>query len=789
MFDNTLFADLRYAYRGLVARPAWTLAALICLAVGTGANTVSFTVINELLLKPLPFAQPDRIAVVTLREPSPPLLRPFSLDEYAAVAQGATLFSELSARTFQSVSVAADDAPRMAQSEVVSANYFAMLRVSPLMGHFFDAASDVPQAVVSEQLWRRRFSGEASIIGRRIRLNGHEAIVTGVAPAGFFGATQLIRADLWLSTAWFAELNPSPNATAVPWFGVLGRLAPGVTREQAQVQLNSLAAHLDRAGLTAQVDAPDALGFGGALRPVVVGGSVLLFGLMGLVVAVAIGNVAGLLLVRAPARRPEIAVRVALGATPFSIVRQIMTECLVLGIVGSALGVALSFLLIQLVPSLSSELPEHLAYALDPRLDGRVLGLAVITAVLVSIAIGFVPARHAARTTSAHTLKHAGTNRTSRATNRGLNTLVVVQMAVSTMLLVGCTLLARAYIGARSADSGMDMNNGLAAMLDFSQTTLSPEEGARFYESLLMRVSSLPSVENATLSREVPLSLGAAENVAVGEGRADRKVVTPGYFATMRIPLLQGRDFRAADRAPVAVVNETMAAELWPGRSPVGEIIRVGESPLEVVGVVKDAKYASLSEAPRAVFYQPLSQHFSNQMTLLLRSSRANALTEAVRTAVQAENPDLAVVAMRTFEALLAIEIAPRERGAAILGALCGVALLFSAVGLYGVVAFGVRERVNEFGLRVALGARTRDVLVMVLGRGLRLALAGLVLGLLGALGFTQVLRFVLADVPPVDVATLLVVGVTLGTVALLASYFPARFATRVDPAIALRGD
>jgi hypothetical protein len=236
---KTIFGDVRYACRGLLAHPAWTLGALACLAIGMGANTASLSVINALLLRPLPFPEPDRIAIALLREPNPPRLRPFSLDEYRAIAPRASLFSDLSARTFLPVSVAAGDPARMVQSELVSANYFAMLRVSPLIGRFFDPSTDIPQAVVSEQLWRLRFGGDLSILGRRIRINGREAVITGVAPAGFIGATQLIRADMWLPISLFTELNPSPNASAGPFFGVLGRLAPGATREQARLQLDS----------------------------------------------------------------------------------------------------------------------------------------------------------------------------------------------------------------------------------------------------------------------------------------------------------------------------------------------------------------------------------------------------------------------------------------------------------------------------------------------------------------------------------------------------------------------
>jgi predicted permease len=754
-----------------------------------GANTASLSVINALLLRPLPFPEPDRIVIAVLREPSPPRLRPFSLDEYRAIAPNATLFSELSARTFLPVSVTAGDPARMVQSELVSANYFAMLRVSPLIGHFFDLTSDIPQAVVSEQLWRLRFGRDPSILGRRIRINGREAVITGVTPNGFSGATQLIRADMWLPISLFSELNPSPGATTGPSFGVLGRLARGATREQAMVQLDSLAAGLERPGLTTQVDTPDALGFGAAIRPVVLGGSAFLFGLIGLVVAVAVANVAGLMLARAPGRRPEIGIKLALGATPARITRQILTESLVLGIAGSALGTMFTFALIYSEPLSAPELPEHLAYNVNLQPDWRVLIYAAITAIVVSVLFGLVPARQAARTDFIEALKHSGTNRRSPASTRAMSALVVGQMAVSTMLLVGCVLLVQTYLDVRSTNSGMDMTNGLAASLDLSQANYSPEESRRFYQNLLDRVSSLPSVEIASLSREVPLYLGTPETVSTGEGHADRKVVTPGYFATMRIPLLQGRDFTSSDRTPVTVVNETMAAEFWPGQSALGQIVRVNESGLEVIGVVKDAKYRSLSESPRAVFYQPLSQHVSAQMTLILRSPQAATLAAAIRKEVQAQNPDLAVIDIRTLDDLMKIEIAPRKRGATILGTLCALGLLLSAVGLYGVVSSGVRERVREFGLRVALGASARDVRKVVLAGGLRLTLAGFLIGLLGSLGLTRVLKLVFADVAPFDIGTLWIVGSVLAAVALLASYLPARWATRVDPAIALRSD
>jgi putative ABC transport system permease protein len=479
----------------------------------------------------------------------------------------------------------------------------------------------------------------------------------------------------------------------------------------------------------------------------------------------------------------------ALGATPARIVRQIMTESVVLGVVGSALGTVLAYALSYALPSLSAELPEHLAYAVDIHPDWRVLIYAAITAVVVSVLFGLAPARQAARTDFMEALKHSGTSRRTPASTRALGTLVVGQMAVSTMLLVGCTLLAQTYLEVRNTDSGMNMTNGLAVSLDLAQAHYDAEQGRRFYQNLLDRVSSLPSVEIASLTREMPLFLGVPETVRVGQSNADRKVVTPGHFATLRIPLIEGRDFSLADRAPVGIVNETMAAQFWPGQSPLGQIFRVENTSIEVIGVAKDIKYRSLSEAPRAVFYQPLHQYFSAQMTLLLRAPDAANLVDRIRREIQRENPDLAVVDIRTLEDLLRIEIAPRRRAATILGTLCVLGLLLSAVGLYGVVAFGVRERVREFGLRVALGARAADVRSIVLGRGLRLTLMGFLIGLVSSLGLTRVLRIVLADVAAFDAVTLSIVGLVLAAVALLASYLPARWATKVDPAIALRSD
>ena len=506
MRTTSVLTDVRYACRNLFARPLWTLSALACLAIGTGANTASLSVINALLLRPLPFPEPARLATVVLRETNPPAYRPFSLAEFREIESRATSFSALSARTFLPVSVATDGPARMVQSELVTEGYFAMLGVAPQIGTFIDAASDPPQAVLSERLWKLRFGSDPAVIGREIRINGRTAIVSGVAPAGFIGATQLVRADLWLPVSLQESLDPSPNRSTSPMFGVMGRLAPGVSHTQARLQLDSLVAGIRNPPLTTQVDQADGLGFGAALRPVVVAGSALLFGLIGLVMAVAIANVGALMLARVPGRRPEIGVRLALGASRSRIAQLVMTESLVLGVIGSALGVVVTVVLTYAASTLSAELPEHLSYAFDIRPDWRVMIYATVTAIVVSTAFGLAPARQAARTDLIEVLKQSGTSRRKPTSTRSLGMLVVGQMAVSAMLLVGSLMLARTYVDVRNTDSGMDMNHGLALSLDLDQANYSPETGRLFYQNLQDRVSSLPGVEHASLTREVPLT-------------------------------------------------------------------------------------------------------------------------------------------------------------------------------------------------------------------------------------------------------------------------------------------
>jgi len=776
--------DLRHAIRSLLAQPLWTFSAIACLAIGTGANTTGLSVINAILLRPLPFADAGELAVVRMRDANPRAVRVFTLAEYRDVAPHASLFSDLAARTFLPVSVSAGDPARMVQSEMVSDNYFRMLRLTPLAGRF---PVTVDEAIVSERLWRGRFARDPSLVGRVIRVNGREVMVTGIAPEGFTGVTQLIAADMWLA-ADFAGENMGAQ------FGVIGRLQSGTTLEQARLQLDAILARTLPAQGRASApvsEVDEAAGFGFPLAGRAP--SALLFGLAGLVMGVAVANVAGLMLARAPGRRREIGVRLALGATAPRIVRMILVESLVLGFVGSAIGAGLASVVAYVGPGLDVQLPEHLTYVVDVRPDGRVFLYSAMTAVVVSIAFGLAPARQAARTNLVEVLKHTGTHRASRGSSRALNALVIGQMAISTALLLASGLIAKTYVQAAGADPGIDTRNALSITMDLDQAGYDASSGLRFYRRLLDRVAALPGIETAVIAGEVPLVPSAfTGSVSVestgGTRNVERKAVTPGFFDLFRIPLLLGRDFVVGDRRK-AIVNETMAAQLWPGRSAAGETFRLNGELLEVIGVVKDTRYRSLVETPRAAFYCPLEDAYRARMGLLVRAGDVQAQVSTIRRAIQLEDPDLAVVDVRTMDEVLDGAIAPRRRLAQVLATICGLALVLSAAGLNGVVAFGVRERAREFGLRVALGALPRDVTWMVLRRGLRLALAGFLIGLAASFGLVRLLSSVIAGVGLQDTVTAVVVGCVLMGVALAASYLPARWATRVDPAVALRND
>jgi putative ABC transport system permease protein len=812
---ETLRRDLWYACRSLMAQPGWTLAAIVCLAVGTGPNTAAFSIVNGLLLRPLPFPESQQLVMVAIQEPDRPQTRPFSLSEYGELAPQLGPLVELSIRTFAPVALASDDESRMVQAEVVSHNYFDMLRLTPIAGRFYrresESARGPAEGVISYALWRHRFNGDPAIVGRVLRVNSHPITICGVAPPGFVGVMSIVAADLWIPSAMGRTVAGIDEAT--PQFGAVGRLKPGTSRAQLRARLDVvLAAHQRSSTRPSTGVVVEASGFGvpPAVRPAVIGASALLFGLLALVTGVAIANVASLTLARAMDRRREMAVRRALGAGTSRIVSQMLSESLVLAAAGGAVGLLLAIWVTRGLAALmpSSGQPAHIAFAIDLTPDLRVFAYAVVGSILVAALFGLAPARYASRADVVDALKASAGSGRRPATVRALMAIVVGQIAVSTTLLVGAGLLVRTYLNTLAVEPGIETRHLLTVSLDLDQLGTDAVAGRRLYDDVLRRVSALPDVEMVSLTRERPLTFsgrdvqvwiddrsgaGGSADANLKPSEAGAIVVSPGYFDMLGVRLVQGRAFTTADRGrpAVAIVNETMARRFWPDGSALGRTVRVRQhdgDPILVVGVARDLKYRSLTEPPRPVFYQPFAQEYSPRMSLLIRwrTDRA-AVANAVEHEIRSANRDLAIVDIATLDDQVERALAPRRQSAILLLAVCALALLLSSVGLYGVIAYGVRRRAREFGIRIALGARARDVMLMVVAQGFRLTLAGLILGVGISLAVTRLIANMLFGVGTHDVMTLGITGLVIGVVTLAAVYLPALWATRVDPIVALR--
>jgi putative ABC transport system permease protein len=804
--------DIRFAWRLLAAHRAWTLAAILCLTIATGANTAAFSVVNALILRPLPFDDPTQLVMVALKEPERTDTRPFSLADYRDVAARLDRSVALLARTFLPVALAAADEAQMVEAELVSGNYFEVLRVAPHAGTFPDVRWDrdgAPvTAVISYALWQRRFAGDPAIVGRSVRLNGRPCTIVSVAPRGFVGATRLIASDLWLPASLYPTLARSADADRVPMFGIMGRMEAGRTRDEVRARLETIVAAVWRdrgVPRPPAVVVHEATGFGvpPVARSIVARGSVLLFGLMALLITVAAANVAALVLARAAGRHQEIGVRLAVGASRLRLARQLITETLVLAITGGALGWILASWVTRLLAARSATTFDYVSYAVDIRPDLNVL-VYTGAAVLVTAALfGIAPVWYASGIDLVDVLKRSAPSGRRRGTSRTLRALVVCQIAVSTTLLVGCGLLVRTYINEQAVDPGVTTHNVVAAVIDLDQIDVNADEGRRMIDLLRSRVAAIPGVSAASVTRSGPLS-GAGSDVRIWVDQRDRssssslvgsEVVTSEHFEILGIPVVQGRLFRITepDLPLIAIVNETMARRLWPDGSPVGRRFRLrGESGpiVEVIGVAKNVKYRSLIEPARAVFYRPFSQAYSPSVTLLVRAQVPPAqAVSAIRTAIRATNPDLAIQSLRTLDEQRDTMLRFRRQAAVSLSIVCGLGLLLSSVGLYGVVSYGVRERARELGIRQALGARAADLRRMVMYQGLRLTAIGLAIGIALALTVSGALRAIVFGVSVRDPLTIAAVSIVYALVSMVALYLPARWATSVSPAATLRNE
>jgi predicted permease len=804
---GSLARDVRFALRLLAARPGWTLASVLCLAIATAANTSAFSIVNALILRPLPFEEPDRLVMVALQDADRGGPRPFSLAEYRELAPRAQGFVALVARTFLPVGLSLGDAAQMVEAEFVSGNYFDALKVMPAAGRFFRPEVDRPdapaEAVISHSLWLRRFGGDPSSVGRIARVNGRPVAIVGVAPIGFVGATRLVAADIWIPAARYALTAGSEDAARVPIFGAMGRLAPRVTGEEARSRLDAAAAAVWPASGAKRPPATivhPATGFGvpPALRQTVGGGSALIFGLMALLMAVAAANVAALVLARTSGRRLEIGMRLALGARRSRIAAQMLAESALIAIAGAAAGWVLASWVTRVVAATSGTPFDYVVYAVDISPDVRTFVYTAAAALVTTVVVALAPVWHAGRIDLIEVLRKSASGGRATGGSRTLGALVVAQIAASTALLVGCGVLVRAYADAQNIGGGFDTRHLVVGSIDMAQAGATIDHGRRLFDELTTRVAAVPGVSAVGLARSMPVGRSKPTvrispiDTPSQPSTVGWDVVTAECFRALAVSVVQGRGFAAREpvRPLVAVVNEAMARRLRPEGPPLGARFRIdnpASETLEVIGVVRDA--ATAGEEPQPVFYRPFSQMYLPQMTVIVRTADDGVPVDAVRRAIQASSADLVVQGLRTLDEQIDVAVAPRRRSAAAVAILSLVGLVLSCLGLYGVVSYGVGQRAREFGIRLALGARAADVRWMVLRQGFRMTAAGVLGGLALSVLVTRVLKTFLPGVAGSEPLLVFAVSLVLAGASLAALYVPARGATRVDPASTLRGE
>jgi len=797
-----LFQDLRYGARTLMKNPAFTLAAVLTLALGIGANTAIFSVVNAVLLRPLPYEDPERLVMIYETNlakgwpqfsVSPPNFADWS--EQSRVFDGMTGFR---GAAFNLTGVAE---PERISGMFVSKRFFGMVGVRPLLGRTFTPDEDEPgkenRAVLAYGLWQRRFGGDLGIVGKPLTLNGDAYTVVGVMPAGF---------ALPRDTEIWAPLSFRPGEMkqrGSHYMSVLARLKPGVTLETAQTEMSAIAGRLEK-------EYPDSnSGWGARVVPLLeqaVAGIrpalLTLLGAVGFVLLIACANVANLLLARAEARRREMAVRAALGAGRPRLIRQLLTECVLLALVGGGLGLLLAVWGIDALRALE---PADLPRLKEIRVDLAVLGFTAAASLVTGLIFGLAPAIQISRTDLNVTLREGerGSGGSSRGRVRGA--LVVAEIALALVLLIGAGLHLRSLHELQGVDPGFDTANLLTMRVSLPGSKYSAgAQGVSFYRQALERLDGLPGVRSAAAVSSLPLSDYDLIFTFHVEGRpplppseqvsADWHAVSRDYFRTMGIPLVRGRFFTERDDASaprVAIINETMARRTWPGEDPIGRRISIGIGPealREVVGVVKDVKQSGLDADIAMQVYEPYPQQAWQSMFFVLRAeSVPEDLSASARRAILDVDKDQPVFGIRTMDQILSGATAQRRFNMLLLCLFAAVALALAAVGVYGVIAYSVAQRTHEIGIRMALGAQRRDVLGMVARQGLPLAVMGIASGLAGAAAVTRLMTSLLFGVSATDPATVTATALLMAAVAALACYIPARRATKVDPMTALR--
>lgn len=795
---ETFLQDLRYGIRMLFKYPGFTLAAVLTLALGIGANTAIFSVINGVLLRPLPYPQPERLVTLRSQESLP------DLDDIKAQSQS---FEALGGAVMQPQDFTGESDPVQVQAALVNADLFKALGAEPAIGRIISTDEDRDGGervvVLSHKFWQQHFGGNRNAIGGQIPLSGNNYTVIGVMPAGF--AMPLENPDVWVA---LRVANPvAAKVRGVHFLRTYLRLKPGVNVAQAQAEMDGINSWLAKTypdenkernrRLTALHERVT-----GEARPALL----ILFGAVGLVLLVACANFSSLLLARSAARQQELAIRSALGAVRTRLVRQVLTESVLLAILGGAGGLVLAMWGVDLLMALK---PADLPLVTTVGIDGRVLAFTFGVSILTGIVFGLVPALSASRLNLNEVLKEGGRSATGGMTRHRVRSLLVVsEIALALMLLIGAGLLIKGFWRLRSVDPGFSTENLLTMRIELPESRYKeiPRQ-TQFRQNLLDRLNALPGVQAAMVS-ELPLSGEQLTHNFIIDGRPPLPVgeepelnvrsVGGDYFHTMTIPIIQGRDLTSQDRAEtqkVGVVNQRFVQQYFPDENPLGKRIRWarGETPewMTIVGVVGDVKHFGLNQPEEpAVYYSYFQsdQPWKRWMYLVVHSKAdPSTLANLVKSEIRGEDKLLPVTKVKFMTEVLSSSIASQRFNLTLMSIFAITALLLAAVGIYGVIAFSVTQRSHEIGIRIALGAQTADVLKVVLGQGLKLALIGVSLGLAGAFAITRLMASLLFGVSATDPATFMVIAALLTGVALLASYIPARRATRVDPMVALR--
>ena len=823
---EAIWQDLWFGWRMLLRAPGFTAVAVVSLGLGIGVNTAIFSLVDKALIKKLPVEEPDRLMIVNASRGqgvSPNSNYP----DFADYRDRNEVFEGLVCYTQRALTLSVGNQAERVQGMIVSGNYFTALRVRPALGRGFlpeeDKTSGTHAVVVlSYRLWQRRFGGNPNLVGNPVKLNGEAFTVVGITPPAFTGTVAGSAPDVYVPIMMMARLSPGSNMDLLfgprsrslsGWLQMLGRLRPGVSREQAATAMTVLGTQVARAHPGAdgspRVEPTFLLEDGSRGNTNLL--SDLRFPLqmlmvtVGLILLIACANVANLLLGRAGTRQKEIAIRLAAGAGRPRLIRQLLTESALLSALGGGAGLALAASISGLIVGFTP--PNNNAFAsltLDSRLDMRVLGFTLVVSIVTGILFGLAPALSASRPDLVPALKDEGTILGKRVRHLNFrNLLVAGQVALSVMVLVGAALCIRSLRNWHATDIGFDPAKVLVMSVDLSLSGYNAERGRRFYSEMVERVQSVRGVDAVSLATQIALGDGfgammRAEGYVPKPGEdisSDFNQIGPDYFRVMQIALLDGRDFAQSDTtttSPVAIINQTAARRFFPGQNPVGQRVIVGRAPdeqiREIVGVVKDSKYRRMNEELRPAVFIPFFQRYRGDMTLHVRTmSDPATVLPAVRREAQAIDASVPLYNVKTLEEQKNSSLYTSRLAATLLTAFGLLALLLAAVGVYGVMAYTVTRRTREIGIRLALGAQGHEVRRLVMVEGATVVTIGIALGLGGALGATRLVESLLYGVTPTDPVAYGGAALLLAVVALLANYVPTRRASRIDPLMAIR--